>query len=199
MRMKNLLSASECTDSIDVMRAPHPIPYQGSKRLLAPAILTYFPRNPVRLVEPFAGAAGVSIAAVLTGHAHTVVLNDINKPLMRLWKSIIRVLDDTFPQTHQGLIDIVQHDGVCVTRQDSRYRDARRPCKRLDQSDGVPGKIGQDGGSQETLAALIWNGVRRAHHIYTIGTLAGRQEVLHPHPLRPHYRCLIMRCLPHNV
>jgi DNA adenine methylase len=91
--MKNLLSASECADRIGVMRAPHPIPYQGSKRLLAPAILTYFPQNPVRLIEPFAGAAGVSIAAALAGHAHTVVLNDINEPLMRLWKSIIEYPD----------------------------------------------------------------------------------------------------------
>lgn len=71
------------------MRAPHPIPYQGSKRLLAPAILSYFPKNPVRLVEPFAGAAGVSIAAALKGRADQIVLNDVNEPLMRLWQSII--------------------------------------------------------------------------------------------------------------
>jgi DNA adenine methylase len=72
-----------------VMRAPHPIPYQGSKRLLAPAILAYFPNNPVRLLEPFAGAAGVSIAAALKGRADRIVLNDINEPLMHLWESII--------------------------------------------------------------------------------------------------------------
>jgi DNA adenine methylase len=71
------------------MRAPHPIPYQGSKRLLAPAILAYFPNNPVRLLEPFAGAAGVSIAAALKGRADRIVLNDINEPLMHLWESII--------------------------------------------------------------------------------------------------------------
>lgn len=72
-----------------VMRAPHPIPYQGSKRLLATAILGYLPRTSVRLFEPFAGAAAVSIAAVLKDRAHQVVLNDINEPLMRLWQSII--------------------------------------------------------------------------------------------------------------
>lgn len=71
------------------MRAPHPIPYQGSKRLLAPSILKYFPRNPIRLIEPFAGAAGVSLASALTGRAHTIVLNDINEPLMRLWSGVI--------------------------------------------------------------------------------------------------------------
>lgn len=71
------------------MRAPHPIPYQGSKRLLASAILVYFPKNPVRLLEPFAGAAAVSLAAALKGQADRIVLNDINEPLMRLWESII--------------------------------------------------------------------------------------------------------------
>jgi DNA adenine methylase len=71
------------------MQAPHPIPYQGSKRLLAPAILSYFPKNPVRLIEPFAGAAGVSIAAALHGRANYLVLNDVNEPLMRLWETIV--------------------------------------------------------------------------------------------------------------
>ncbi len=71
------------------MNAPHPIPYQGSKRLLAPAILRYFPKNLIRLIEPFAGAAGVSIAAALQGQANQFVLNDINEPLMRLWEIII--------------------------------------------------------------------------------------------------------------
>ncbi|MGO8787425.1 MAG: DNA adenine methylase [Terriglobia bacterium] len=75
------------------MKAPHPIPYQGSKRLLAPAILAYFPKNPVRLIEPFAGAAGVSIAASLLGRADRFLLNDINEPLMRLWEIIIESPD----------------------------------------------------------------------------------------------------------
>jgi DNA adenine methylase len=72
-----------------MMKAPHPIPYQGSKRLLATAILAYFPKGPGRLFEPFAGAAAVSVAALLKGRAHRVVLNDINGPLMRLWQGII--------------------------------------------------------------------------------------------------------------
>ena len=82
--------------------APHPIPYQGSKRLLAPAILAYFPENPVRLVEPFAGAAGVSIAAALKGRADRIVLNDINEPLMRLWESIIES-PETIASAYQRL------------------------------------------------------------------------------------------------
>lgn len=42
---------------------PHPIPYQGSKRQLAPVVLSYFPSRFGRLVEPFAGSAAVSLAA----------------------------------------------------------------------------------------------------------------------------------------
>lgn len=72
-----------------VMKTPHPIPYQGSKRLLAPTILAYFPERTVRFLEPFAGAAAVSIAAALKGRAHQIMLNDINEPLMRLWERII--------------------------------------------------------------------------------------------------------------
>lgn len=71
------------------MKTPHPIPYQGSKRILAPALLTYFPIDPSTLVEPFAGAAAVSIAALHTGKVKRVVLNDINQPLMELWRDII--------------------------------------------------------------------------------------------------------------
>ena len=57
---------------------------------MAPAILAYFPESPVKLLEPFAGSAAVSIAALLRGRAHRVVLNDINEPLMVLWQSIIQ-------------------------------------------------------------------------------------------------------------
>jgi DNA adenine methylase len=71
------------------MRAPHPIPYQGSKRFLAPSILRYFPNDINRLFEPFAGAAAVSIAAALQGKAQSFIVADINAPLMDLWNQII--------------------------------------------------------------------------------------------------------------
>ena len=68
---------------------PHPIPYQGSKRALTHRILPLFPKEKVRLYEPFAGSSAVSIAAVANGKAKSVVLNDANEPLMRLWERII--------------------------------------------------------------------------------------------------------------
>ncbi len=70
-------------------KVPHPIPYQGSKREIAHRILPLFPREKVRLFEPFAGSAAVSLAAAANGLVYSIVLNDINIPLMRLWKRII--------------------------------------------------------------------------------------------------------------
>jgi len=68
---------------------PHPIPYQGSKRQLAQYIVSLFPSETKRLVEPFAGSAAVSLAA---GHMKRVKrwrLNDLHKPLIGLWVEIV--------------------------------------------------------------------------------------------------------------
>ena len=69
---------------------PHPIPYQGSKRQLAPYIVSLFPADTKQLVEPFAGSAAVSLAA---GHMKLVkrwIINDLHQPLIDLWAQIIR-------------------------------------------------------------------------------------------------------------
>lgn len=71
------------------MKVPHPIPYQGSKRNLAPAIMRYFPDDIETLHEPFAGSAAITIAAACQSLADNFVLNDLNKPLIDLWREII--------------------------------------------------------------------------------------------------------------
>lgn len=71
------------------MIVPHPIPYQGSKRVIANVILSYFPKNVSRLVEPFAGSGALSIAAAIQNKAPCFYLNDTNKPLMNLWRAIL--------------------------------------------------------------------------------------------------------------
>jgi DNA adenine methylase len=68
---------------------PHPIPYQGSKRNLAAAIMRYFPQDAERLIEPFAGSAALSLAASHSGKVNHFVLNDINAPLIQLWDWLI--------------------------------------------------------------------------------------------------------------
>ncbi len=71
------------------MPVPHPIPYQGSKRNLAPKILDYLPADTMRVIEPFAGSAALSLAAAASNKANAFYLNDINAPLITLWHSII--------------------------------------------------------------------------------------------------------------
>jgi DNA adenine methylase len=72
------------------MSIPHPIPYQGSKRQLAPIIAAYFPIDAQRLIEPFAGSAALSLYAANMGKIRHFWLNDINAPLMQLWDTITR-------------------------------------------------------------------------------------------------------------
>lgn len=73
---------------------PHPIPYQGSKRNLAPVILSYFPPHVIRLVEPFAGSAAISIATAYRRLADRFLINDAHTPVVDLWREIIERPDE---------------------------------------------------------------------------------------------------------
>jgi len=68
---------------------PHPIPYQGSKRNLAPLILSYFPPQSHRLVEPFAGSAAISLATAYRRLANHFLINDAHGPIIDLWREIV--------------------------------------------------------------------------------------------------------------
>lgn len=71
--------------------APHPIPYQGSKRRLATAILSQIGTGQYqRLVEPFAGSAAVTLAAASKNMFTSYVIGDVLDPLIRLWQAILR-------------------------------------------------------------------------------------------------------------
>ncbi len=84
------------------MNVPHPIPYQGSKRNLADAILRYFPDKVETLHEPFAGSAAISLAAAAAKRAKRFHLNDLNKPLIDLWRAIINT-PDKLSREYDGL------------------------------------------------------------------------------------------------
>ncbi len=69
---------------------PHPIPYQGSKRNLAPAILAKVGNRKFRrLYEPFAGSAAITIAAANMKLASDYVIGDALQPLMDIWNQIL--------------------------------------------------------------------------------------------------------------
>jgi len=70
-----------------------PIPYQGSKRLLAPRICALFPKKIDTLYEPFAGSAAITLFAASHKLAKQYVLGDILPELVELWKLIIEQPD----------------------------------------------------------------------------------------------------------
>ncbi len=69
--------------------APQIVQYQGSKRLLASAILRYFPKDIKTLWEPFSGMAAITIAAARENLGQAYHLNDINVPLVKILQSAI--------------------------------------------------------------------------------------------------------------
>lgn len=71
-------------------RLPHPIPYQGSKRNLAPRILALVNGRHYRcLYEPFAGSAAFTLAAASAQLAKEYVIGDIFEPLVGIWHQIL--------------------------------------------------------------------------------------------------------------
>lgn len=51
--------------------------------------MRFFPSHVETLYEPFAGSAAITIAAACDSLAMNFVINDLNKPLVELWKQII--------------------------------------------------------------------------------------------------------------
>ena len=70
-------------------RLAHPIPYQGSKRALAPLIGPHIPRGADVWFEPFAGSAAMTIWAAHHGIARRFVIADTLAPIAHLWQAII--------------------------------------------------------------------------------------------------------------
>lgn len=76
-----------------LVNAPQIVQYQGSKRLLAPKILEFFPKTINTLFEPFSGMAALTIAAAQQKRASAYHLNDLNAPLVRILQSAIETPD----------------------------------------------------------------------------------------------------------
>lgn len=77
------------TSPREIVGVPHPIPYQGSKRWIGKSIVSCFPQGCLRLIEPFAGSAAVTLAAAYYDRVRRFWVNDINAPLMELWRAIV--------------------------------------------------------------------------------------------------------------
>lgn len=71
------------------MKLPHPIPYQGSKRALAPSIGTFLPSTIKTFYEPFAGSAAMTIYVAHHGIAKRFIISDSLPDIIDLWDQII--------------------------------------------------------------------------------------------------------------
>ena len=83
-------SSEDRSSSGTQFHMPHPIPYQGSKRNLAPLILAKAGNRKFRrLYEPFAGSAAITIAAANMKLAGEYIIGDALQPLMDIWNQIL--------------------------------------------------------------------------------------------------------------
>lgn len=71
------------------MKVPHLVQYQGSKRIIAPEIIKFFPNKIDRLVEPFSGTCAISILAAAENRCDNFWVNDINEPLIRMMEECV--------------------------------------------------------------------------------------------------------------
>lgn len=68
---------------------PHPIPYQGSKRKLAPVIANYLPEQIAVFYEPFCGSAAMTIYAAHKHMARRFVIADSLAPIVELQRAVV--------------------------------------------------------------------------------------------------------------
>ena len=78
-----------------MFRIPHPIPYQGSKRKLAPIIDRYLPRRIGTFYEPFSGSAAMTIHAACHRRAERFIVADSLESMVVLLRSIVEDPDET--------------------------------------------------------------------------------------------------------
>ena len=77
------------------MKIPHPIPYQGSKRKLAPIIDRYLPKEINTFYEPFARSAAMTIYAAHYLRASRFVIADSLEPMIVLLRAIVEAPEET--------------------------------------------------------------------------------------------------------
>lgn len=108
-----------------------PIPYQGSKRALAPVILEHAPRNVDTLYEPFAGSAAFTLLAATNKVAKHYVIGDALHDLIELWKMIVSSPEATGNAYKLLWLGQKEDDQGYYNRIRSEYNADRDPIKLL--------------------------------------------------------------------
>jgi DNA adenine methylase len=111
-----------------LLGVPHALPYQGSKRALAHAIVPLLPKDVETLIEPFCGSAAVAVGALYVGAAPGVVLRDVNRPLIALWQQILdepeRLAAEYRGLWAEGIVDPVGQYAAVRARFNAGHRPA---------------------------------------------------------------------------
>lgn len=112
-------------------RLPHPIPYQGSKRNLAPLIAPYVPSGIDTWYEPFAGSAAMTLWAANRNMAKRYVIGDVLTPIADLWREIIERPDETAAHYAEIWHGQKPDDFGYFNAVRARYNDERDPVALL--------------------------------------------------------------------
>lgn len=110
---------------------PHPIPYQGSKRSLAPTIGRYLPGSVKCWYEPFAGSAAMTLWAASKGIAKSYVISDALVPITELWRAILNEPEQTSRQYRDVWAGQVPGDLQYFNRVRERYNTNGDPVDLL--------------------------------------------------------------------
>lgn len=116
------------------MRVPHLVQYQGSKRLIAPEIIKFFPEQIDRLVEPFSGTCAMSILASAENRCNSFWVNDINRPLIKMMEKCINdpeTLAKNYEKIWLGQFDAKQDNIEYYYKIRSEFNDGKKDPARM--------------------------------------------------------------------
>jgi len=113
------------------MRLPHPIPYQGSKRRLAPLIARHIPADVQVWFEPFAGSAAMTLYAAQHLPARRFVIGDSLDGIVQLWNGIVGQPQQTAARYRAVWSGQSSDDADYFNRVRARYNRARDPVDLL--------------------------------------------------------------------
>jgi DNA adenine methylase len=113
------------------MGVAHPIPYQGSKRRLAPLIAQHVPRGARTFYEPFAGSAAMTLHAAQHGLAKHFVVGDSLEGIVGLWRGIIGQPEETAARYRAVWSGQSRSDADYFNRVRARYNRERDPVDLL--------------------------------------------------------------------
>lgn len=114
-----------------MLRLPHPVPYQGSKRILAPQIGRHVPAGIETWYEPFAGSAAMALWAARHRNPRRIVLGDSLAPMMRLWAAILADPRGTAARYAEAWAGQRPGDATYFNRVRDRFNAGRDPVDLL--------------------------------------------------------------------